>query len=63
MAGNTDGDVITIDYDSMSYYDNAFVYGATGTKSQAVYEELLEIMAAGGTTPFIELVTRESAEE
>lgn len=63
MAGNTDGDVITIDYDSMSYYDNAFMYGATGTKSQAVYEELLEIMAAGGTTPFIELVTRESAEE
>lgn len=63
MAGNTDGDVITIDYDSMSYYDNAFVYGATGTKSQAVYAELLGIMAAGGTTPFIELVTRESAEE
>ena len=63
MAGDTDGDVITIDYDSMSYYDNSFVYGAMGTKSQAVYEELLGIMAAGGTTPFIELVTRESAEE
>ena len=63
MAGSTDGDIITIDYDSMSYYDNAFVYGATGTKSQAVYDELLEIMAAGGTSPFIELVTRETAEE
>lgn len=63
MADNTDGDVVTIDYDSMSYYDNSFMYGATGTKSQTVYEELLEIMAAGGTTPFIELVTRESAEE
>ena len=63
MAGNTDGDLITIDYDSMSYYDNAFMYGATGTKSQAVYEELLGILAAGGTSPFMELVTRESAEE
>lgn len=63
MAGSTDGNIITIDYDSMSYYDNAFVYGATGTKSQSVYKELLEIMAAGGTTPFIELVTRESVEE
>lgn len=59
MTDDKNNNLITLDYDLMSYYDNSFVYGAAGIKAQTVHEELIKIMAAGGTIPFVELILKD----
>lgn len=51
-------DYATVDYDKVSYFDSAFVFGATGNDSQAIYQELLDIVQPGGVTSRIEILTK-----
>ena len=53
-------DYKSVDYSKASYFDNTFIYGATGGQVKEVYQELLDIVRADGTTGTIELLTRES---
>lgn len=57
------GEIVTFDYDSAPYYNNTFMQGAAGLFAESAYKELLDILSAGGTTPFLELVTYENKDE
>lgn len=52
-------DFQTVDYNKMSYFDNAYIFGATGKKAEEIYQELLDIVQPGGITSKIEILTRE----
>lgn len=49
----------SIDYDAMTYFDDSFVYGATGKDSKKVYQNLLNILSPAGIIGNLELLTRE----
>ena len=48
----------TVDYEKMSYFDNAFLFGRGGLKE--LYQGIMDIVQPGGVTSFIELLTRET---
>ena len=52
-------DYKSVDYDKVSYFDNSFVFGATGKEAEEIYQELLEIVQPAGITGTIEILTRE----
>lgn len=52
-------DYKSVDYDKVSYFDSAYIFGATGKAAQEIYQELLDIVQAGGVTSTIEILTRE----
>jgi hypothetical protein len=52
-------DYKSVDYDKVSYFDSAYIFGATGKEAQEIYQELLDIVQAGGVTSTIEILTRE----
>lgn len=54
-----DGDE-NIDYSKASYFDNTFIFGATGTAATEIYQELLDIVQPAGITGMVEILTRES---
>lgn len=49
----------SIDYDKASYFDSTYIYGGVGRDTEQVYQEILDIVQAGGVTSMIELLTRE----
>ena len=55
-------DYKSVDYDKVSYFDSAYIFGATGKETQEIYQELLDIVQAGGVTSTIEILTREQDE-
>ena len=52
-------DYKSVDYEKVSYFDNAYIFGATGKEAKEIYQELLDIVQAGGVTSTIEILTRE----
>lgn len=48
----------TVDYEKMSYFDNAFLFGRGGLKE--LYQGIMDIVQPAGVTSFIELLTRET---
>ncbi|MGP1491249.1 MAG: hypothetical protein ACTTI6_09350 [Treponema sp.] len=52
-------DYKSVDYNKVSYFDSAYIFGATGTEAKGIFQELLDIVQAGGVTSTIELLTRE----
>ena len=52
-------DYKSVDYNKVSYFDSAYIFGATGKAAQEIYQELLDIVQAGGVTSTIEILTRE----
>lgn len=48
----------TVDYEKMSYFDNAFLFGGGGLKE--LHQGIMDIVQPGGVTSFIELLTRET---
>ena len=55
-------DYKSVDYNKVSYFDSAYIFGATGKEAQEIYQELLDIVQAGGVTSTIEILTREQDE-
>lgn len=55
-------DYKSVDYNKVSYFDSAYIFGATGKEEQEIYQELLDIVQAGGVTSTIEILTREQDE-
>lgn len=53
----------TVDYDKASYFDDAYIYGAQGTKPQEFIDELLEVLSPGGVSYCTELLTRDLRED
>lgn len=49
----------SVDYTKVSYFDNAYIFGAAGKEAKGIYQELLDIVQPGGVTSTIELLTRE----
>jgi hypothetical protein len=43
----------------MSYFDSAYIFGATGKEAEEIYQELLDIVQPAGITSTIEILTRE----
>ena len=56
-------DYKSVDYSKVSYFDNAFIFGATGTQAKEIYQELLDIVQPAGITGTVEILTRESDDE
>ena len=52
-------DFKSVDYEKVSYFDNAYIFGAAGKEEEEIYQELLDIVQAGGVTSTIEILTRE----
>lgn len=48
----------TVDYEEMSYFDNAFLFGRGRLKE--LYQGIMDIVQPAGVTSFIELLTRET---
>ena len=48
----------TVDYEKMSYFDNAFLFGRGGLKE--LYQGIMDIVQPAGVTSYIELLTRET---
>ena len=48
----------TVDYEKMSYFDNAFLFGRDGLKG--LYQGIMDIVQPAGVTSYIELLTRET---
>jgi hypothetical protein len=55
-----DADGVNVNYDIMSYIEQANLFGTDTVRPESVYTELLEIVRAGGITSYIEIVTRNS---
>jgi hypothetical protein len=55
-----DDDGVNVNYDVMSYIEQANLFGTDTVRPKSVYTELLEIVRAGGITSYIEIVTRNS---
>lgn len=53
----------SVDYSKASYFDNAFIYGATGTTVETIYQELLDIVQPAGVTGTVETLVREADDE
>ena len=52
-------DFKSVDYSKMSYFDSAYIFGATGKEAEEIYQELLDIVQPAGITSTIEILTRE----
>lgn len=52
-------DYKTVDYTKVSYFDSAYIFGATGKEAEEIYQQLLDIVQAGGIPGTIEILTRE----
>lgn len=59
LAPGTNDDCPNVNYDKVSYFDSAYIFGTTGNEAQGVCQELLNIVQPGGVTSMIEIVTRE----
>lgn len=57
---NGDEDYKSVDYSKASYFDNTFIFGASGNSAQTIYQELLDIVQASGITGTVEVLTREA---
>jgi hypothetical protein len=55
-----DDEGVNVNYDVMSYIEQANLFGMDIVRPESVYTELLEIVRAGGITSCIEIVTRNS---
>ncbi len=55
-------DYESVDYSKASYFDDTFIFGATGTAAEEVYQDLLDIVQAGGIPGTVEILTKESDE-
>ena len=53
---------ITVNYEKMTYFDNAYLFGATSKEAEQIYKELLEIVQPAGVMSTIEILTREQNE-
>lgn len=53
-------DYASVDYSKASYFDNTFIFGATGTEAEEIYQELLDIVQPAGIIGTVEVLTRES---
>jgi len=56
-----DDEGVTVDYSKMSYIEQSHLFGIEGgiERSKNIYTELLNMVSAGGITPYIEILTRE----
>lgn len=52
----------SIDYEIMSYWNQAYIFGAGGMSSNAVYDEIINILKAAGTTHYVEMLVKETDE-
>ena len=52
-------DFKSVEYSKMSYFDSAYIFGATGKGAEEIYQELLNIVQPAGITSTIEILTRE----
>lgn len=52
-------DFKSVGYDKMSYFNNTYIFGATGSEAKKIYQELFEIVNPAGITSTIEILTRE----
>ena len=52
-------DFKSVDYSKMSYFDSAYIFGATGKEAEEIYQELLDIVQPAGITSTIEILTSE----
>ena len=52
-------DFKSVDYSKMSYFDSAYIFGATVKEAEEIYQELLDIVQPAGITSTIEILTRE----
>jgi hypothetical protein len=57
--GEGDDDGVNVNYDIMSYIEQANLLGIDTVRQESVYTELLEIVRAGGITPYIEILIRD----
>ncbi|GHT83744.1 hypothetical protein FACS1894137_05710 [Spirochaetia bacterium] len=53
-----DDDGVDVDYELMSYVEQANIFGNDVIRPESVYTELLDIVRAGGITPYIEILTK-----
>ena len=58
LASNVTPD-ISINYDKVTYFDSAYLFGATSKEAEQIYKELLDIVQPAGVTSTIEILTRE----
>jgi hypothetical protein len=54
-----DDDGVNINYDLMTYIEQANLFGNDTVRPEEVYTEILEIVKAGGISSYIELLTKE----
>ena len=59
---NGNDDYKSVDYSKASYFDNTFIFGASGKQAQGIYQELLDIVQPAGIIGTVEVLTRESDE-
>jgi hypothetical protein len=52
-------DFKSVDYSKVSYFDSAYIFGATGKEVEEIYQALLDIVQPGGMTSTIEILVRE----
>ncbi|GHV91996.1 hypothetical protein AGMMS50268_24990 [Spirochaetia bacterium] len=57
-----DDDGMDVNYDVMSYIEQANLFGNDVVRPESVYTELLELVRAGGITPYIEIITKTTEE-
>jgi hypothetical protein len=57
-----DDDGVDVNYDVMSYIEQANLFGNDVVRPESVYTELLELVRAGGITPYIEILTKTTEE-
>jgi hypothetical protein len=57
-----DDDGVDVNYDVMSYIEQANLFGNDVVRPESVYTELLDLVRAGGITSYIEILTRNSEE-
>lgn len=65
IAGRTPynkDDFTPIDYDLMSYWNQVYIYGASGIRSKTAYDELIEYIKPAGVKYFTEMLIREGDE-
>jgi hypothetical protein len=55
-----DDDSVDVNYEVMSYIEQANLFGTDTVRPESVYTELLDIVRAGGITSYIEIITRDS---
>ena len=61
LADGTNPKKKTLNYSEQPYYEHTYMYGSGKTSSLAEYQQLINLLTAGGVTSFVEILIKDNS--